>query len=316
MIQDASVRAVRQRTVNFAAKRYVDMMFVSGLDRATADAHFRWRPLGIPAGLRARLPAGVGREAIAASAAAEQAHAAGRIVIETDSRGSRVTVRWQDASLGAVVGTAIARPGYGGILLGEQSEPRFEPSPIARNLPDAGLAWPVGQHVAPPPTPPPPFVAALDAFFASSAGLYAVVVASADRVLAERYSAFGHPDRATPSWSMTKAVTSTLIGRLIHEGWLHSVHDPVPAPLWGDPRGIHHLIAIDHLLRMRGGLGFPVQHEDGTVTLGFENSSVYQDGRDAFEAAQRSIVATIPGAVFRYINSGMNVLGAVIAAGR
>ena len=33
---------------------------------------------------------------------------------------------------------------------------------------------------------------------------------------------------------------------------------------------------------------------------------------DAFEAAQRSIVAALPGSVFRYINAGLNVLGAVI----
>lgn len=32
----------------------------------------------------------------------------------------------------------------------------------------------------------------------------------------------------------------------------------------------------------------------------------------AFEAAQRSIVAALPGAVCRYINSGLNLLGAII----
>jgi len=85
-----------------------------------------------------------------------------------------------------------------------------------------------------------------------------------------------------------------------------------PAPLWRDPRAIHRLITLDHLLRMRSGLGFPVRYEDGRTTLGFENSSVYQDATDAFEAAQRSIVATIPGSVFRYINAGPNVLGAII----
>ncbi len=63
---------------------------------------------------------------------------------------------------------------------------------------------------------------------------------------------------------------------------------------------------------MRSGLGFPVRHDDGRTTIGFENSAVYQDACDAFEAAQRSIVATIPGSVFRYVNSGMNVLGSVI----
>jgi len=153
---------------------------------------------------------------------------------------------------------------------------------------------------------------ALDAFFASSPGAYGVLVATPDRVLTERYSAFGRADRATPSWSMTKAITCTVIGRMVHDGWLASMHDPAPAPLWRDPRGIHRLITLDHLVRMRSGLGFPVRHENGQVTIGFENSAVYQDGCDAFEAAQRSIVATLPGAVFRYVNSGMNVLGAVI----
>src|SRR4029077_19468476 len=82
--------------------------------------------------------------------------------------------------------------------------------------------------------------------------------------------------------------------------------------LWRDPRGVHRLITLDHLLRMRSGIGFPVSHGDGRVTLGFENSAVYQDAGNAFEAAQRSIVATSPGAVFRYINSGLNVLGGTI----
>src|ERR1700749_4848789 len=111
---------------------------------------------------------------------------------------------------------------------------------------------------------------------------------------------------------MTKAITCTLIGRLIQERWLGSVYDPAPAPLWRDPRSIHHLITIDHLLRMRSGLGFPVVDENGHATIGFENSAVYQDATDAFDAAQRSIVATLPGSVYRYINAGINVLGAVI----
>jgi len=80
-----------------------------------------------------------------------------------------------------------------------------------------------------------------------------------------------------------------------HAGWLASVHDPAPAPLWRDPRSIHRLITLDHLLRMRSGIGFPVSHGDARVTLGFENSAVYQDAGNAFEAAQRSIVATAPG---------------------
>ena len=230
-----------------------------------------------------------------------------------DDADRRAVVRWNDAGFGEpVVGAAVARPGYGGIVLGPQAGLQFDPQPVTRRRPDPGRAWPLGPAVETPLAPPADVARALDAFFARSTGAYGVLIATPERVLCERYSEFGAPDRVTPSWSMTKAITCTLIGGLIQEGWLASVYDPAPAPLWRDPRAIHRLITLDHLLRMRSGLAFPVSHGDGRVTLGFENSAVYQDAADAFEAAQRSIVATVPGAVYRYINSGLNVLGAIL----
>lgn len=309
VVYDGSTRALRQRTVNFAAKRLVDMMYVTGLDRAVAERHLRWRPAAIPGELAARpVPdAGIGR-------ALETAHAAGRLTIESDDRDRRITVRWTDPDFGPpIAGSAIARPGYGGILLGPEAAPRFDPAPIPRAAGTPARAWPLGDAVAAPP-PVPALADAAAALSAGSPGLYGVLVAMPERVLFERYSDFGAPDRVTPSWSMTKAITCTLIGRLIHEGWLRSVHDPAPAPLWADPRAVHHRITLDHLLRMRSGLAFPVLAGDGKAQLGFENSAVYLDAADAFDTAQRSIVATEPGSVFRYVNSGVNVLGAILRA--
>lgn len=306
-VYDATMRVLRQRTVNFAAKRYTDMMFVSGLDRATADRHFRPRAAMVPGGLSGR-PVGPNVQADLNAAYAE-----GRFAVEPDAVGRRVTVTWSDPPFGdPVKGHAMAAPGYGGIVLGEHRSPRFEPRTISRQSGNVAKPWPIGAQVEKPRQAPAPLAAALDAFFAASPGTYGVLIGTPDRVLVERYGDFGTVNRATPSWSMTKAITATVIGRMLHEEWFHSVHDPAPAPLWRDPRGIHRLITLDHLLRMRSGLGFPVRHEDGSIALGFENSAVYQDGTDAFEMAQRMIVATLPGAVFRYVNSGMNVLGAVI----
>src|SRR5580692_7547370 len=306
IVCDASARSLRQRTVNFAAKRMVDMLYVSSLDRETADRHFRWRPAAAPGDLTSRPAADDPAPLIAA-------HRAGDIRIETDDADRRVKVVWNDPDFGEpVLGAAIARPGYGGILLGQHPAPLFDPQPIARRLPDAERPWPLGTAVETPPPAPSALADALDHFFTNSAGAYGILIATPDRVLCERYSAFGMPGRVTPSWSMTKAITCTLIGRLIHEGWLGSDYDPAPAPLWRDPRSIHHLITIDHLLRMRSGLAFPVVDENGHATIGFENSAVYQDAADAFDAAQRSIVATVPGSVYRYSNAGINVLGAII----
>jgi CubicO group peptidase (beta-lactamase class C family) len=300
IICDASFAALRQRTVNFAAKRYADMMFVTGLDRQTADRNFRLRAAQPPSGLSAH------NAAPSFQAEADAAFAAGRIVVETDTTDRRATVRWGDD-----IGRALYRPGYGSILLGPNTAPSFDPKPVNRQLPDAGLPWPLGDAVE-TAKPQPPLAAALDAFLAGSPGIYGVLLASPQRVLTERYTAFGDPTRATPSWSMTKAITCTVIGRLLHEGWLRSIHDPARAPLWNDPRAIHQSITLDHLVRMRSGLAFPVRQQDGRISIGFENSAVYQDAGDAFEAAQRSIVVTLPGSVFRYVNSGMNVLGAII----
>jgi hypothetical protein len=306
LVYDASPRALRQRTVNFAAKRIVDMRYVSRLDRATAEQHFGWRPAVAPGGLAFRA-APDGRSELAA------AQHRGDIVVEMDDADRRATVRWSDAGFGEpVVGAAVARPDYGGIVLGPHSTLQFDPQPLSRRQPETGRTWPLGDAVEKPLVPSPEMARALDAFFARSTGAYGVLIATPERILCERYSEFGDPDRPTPSWSMTKAITCTVIGRLIQDGWLASVYDPAPAPLWRDPRSIHRLITFDHLLRMRSGLGFPVSHGDGRVTIGFENSAVYQDAGDAFEAAQRSIVATVPGAVYRYINSGLNVLGAIV----
>lgn len=298
VIHDGSRAGLRQRTVNFAARRYADMLLASGLDRATADAHFRLRVAQLPSGLSAHT------DTISIQLEAEAAWATGQFQIDTAP--GKVEVRWGD-----VVGRAVNIPDYGTILLGPERAPDFDTVPVERMRPDADKPWPLGDAVETAPTPPA-LDAALDAFLAASPGVYGVLIARPDRVLTERYSAFGAPDRATPSWSMTKAITCTVIGRLIHQGWLRSMHDPAPAPLWSDPRGIHSLITLDHLVRMRSGLAYPVALEDGRVLLGFENSGVYQEAGDAFAAAQRSIVATVPGAVFRYVNSGMNVLGAII----
>jgi hypothetical protein len=306
LVYDASPRTLRQRTVNFAAKRLVDMRYVSGLDLATAERHFRWRPAVPPGGLGFRA-APDGQAELAA------AQRRGDIVVEMDDADRRAVVHWNDAGFGEpVVGAAVARPGYGGIVLGPHQSPSFDPQPVSRKRAEPGRAWPLGDAVETPPATPADVARALDAFFARSTGAYGVLIATPERVLCERYSEFGAVDRATPSWSMTKAITCTVIGRLVQEGWLASVYDPAPAPRWRDPRAIHRLITFDHLLRMRSGLAFPVSHGDGHVTLGFENSAVYQDAVDAFDAAQRSIAATVPGTVYRYINSGLNVLGAII----
>jgi len=147
LVYYASPQALRQRTLNFAAKRLVDMRYVSGLDRATAERHFRWRPAVPPGGLGFRA-APDGQAELAA------AHRRGDIVVEMDDTDHRAIVRWNDAGFGEpVVGAAIARPGYGGIVLGPHANLNIDPQAISRRRPEPGRAWPLGDGVETPPGP-------------------------------------------------------------------------------------------------------------------------------------------------------------------
>jgi CubicO group peptidase (beta-lactamase class C family) len=305
LVYDVTERALRMREMNFAAKRLADMAFVSGLDWTEALARLRWRGVPPTAGLDALA------DAAPRKARLEAAMAAGAITIEPNAKARDVRVTWNDPTHGApVIGKAAAPPGWGGVVVGTREPAPVMAAPIARSAPSGGL-WPLGNDVPTPPAAPSMLTRAVDNFFASSPGVYGLLVAAPDRMLFERYGAAGAPDRVTPSWSMNKSMTGSLIGRLLHLGWLENVYAPAPAPAWRDPRGIHALITLDDLLRMRSGLAMPCFGSDGT-SLGFEGSAVYFDAVDAFAAAQANIAAVRPGAVFRYINAGINVLAAII----
>ncbi len=302
LVYDASPRTLRLRTLSFAAKRLVDMIHVSGLSQEEAHRRLRWRATVAPGGLDPRPAASPLQPEL------DAAVAAGRIAIAHDIAARSVAITWSDPAFGpAITGRAIAPPGYGGIVLGAAESLGFTPTAIPRAL--ATEYW---QEEAPEHAPPVLRHAA-ETFHGGAKGVYGLLVAAPRRILFERYGDEGHLDRATPSWSMTKSITATIIGRMVQLGWIRSVHDAALAPLWQDPRDTHAAITFDHLLRMRAGLAMPV-FDGASTTLGFENSAVYQDGTDAFEAAQRNIVATQPGAVFRYVNAGPNVLGSVIRA--
>lgn len=305
LVYDESERSLRQREMNFAAKRLVDMAFVSGLEWRDALARLRWRGVPGMSGLS------VIADQVPRQKRLEAAMEAEAISIEPDATARTVRLVWNDRALGApVVGGAAAPEGWGGIVTGGARPAAVTEAPIARAA-ASGKLWPLGDDVPTSGSVGPDLAHAVDRFFASSPGVYGLLVASRDRVLFERYGTGGSADRVTPSWSMNKSMTGSLIGRLLHLGWLENAGASALAPAWRDPRGIHGLITLDDLLRMRSGLAMACLGEGGT-TLGFEGSAVYLDAVDAFAAAQANIVATRPGAVFRYINAGINVLGAII----
>jgi hypothetical protein len=83
----------------------------------------------------------------------------------------------------------------------------------------------------------------------------AMVVVYKGKIIAERYAEGFGREMPMHGWSMTKSITSALVGILVGRG-AFAVDDPAPIPEWRDPGDPHSRITIAHLLRMSGGFDF------------------------------------------------------------
>ncbi|MEM7308560.1 MAG: serine hydrolase [Planctomycetota bacterium] len=184
--------------------------------------------------------------------------------------------------------------------------------------PPVGEPWPEGSSPELSPLPAGVSAAALDAALDAAfvdpetgleRGTHAVLVACGGRLVAERYAEPYGPRTPLLGWSMTKSVTATLIGRLIHEGRL-ALDAPAPIPEWSaadDPRAA---IRLDDLLRMRSGLEFQQNHEDASCD---SLNMLFVSGDCGAYAAGKEL-AHAPGTHWSYSDGTSNVLARLVRA--
>ncbi len=98
-------------------------------------------------------------------------------------------------------------------------------------------------------------IEAVEAWFEPELKTHAVIVADASGVLHEAYTPEVGPGTALIGWSMSKSALHAMVGRLMYEGRLASLDEPLPQPLWhqqpDDPRAA---ITWENMLRMTSGL--------------------------------------------------------------
>jgi CubicO group peptidase (beta-lactamase class C family) len=93
----------------------------------------------------------------------------------------------------------------------------------------------------------------------------AVVVVYDGRLIAERYAPGFTKDTPLIGFSMTKSVTSALVGILVGQGKL-SIHEPASVPEWKEPGDPRRAITLDQLLRMSSGLKFIEEYEENPLS--------------------------------------------------
>ncbi len=128
----------------------------------------------------------------------------------------------------------------------------------------------------------------------------AIIVMQDGKIVAEQYGKGYGPTNRLIGWSMSKSITSTLIGQLVGAGKL-SLDAPAPVAAWhtdpADPRG---RITLRQLLNMASGLrhdelGEPAVEDSDT------NRGLFADqAGDAAAFAESRPLADAPGSKFTY----------------
>jgi len=202
---------------------------------------------------------------------------------------------------------AVWRPGLGAALA-------FRPLPPAPALPaprrnDPALPWPGGE--APVPAEPPAVGRVLDAAFSEPEPkrlrrTRAIVVVREGRLVAERYAPGFSAATPLNGWSMSKSVLGALIGTLVGEGKLATSDKNLLAE-WRAPGDGRAGIALEDLLRMRGGLAFSERYSD---PLSDVNRMLF-DGPDAGGFAASRPLAHAPGTHWQYASGMTNILSLI-----
>ncbi|MFC2158593.1 serine hydrolase domain-containing protein [Acidobacteriota bacterium] len=92
-----------------------------------------------------------------------------------------------------------------------------------------------------------------------------VVVVHDGKLIAEKYAEGIKPDTPLIGWSMSKSVTSALVGILVGRGQLN-IQDAAGFPEWSEPGDERAEITLDMLLRMSSGLKFEEAYEDSPLS--------------------------------------------------
>lgn len=180
---------------------------------------------------------------------------------------------------------------------------------------DPAIPWPLGSgnaEIPPPAATAAALETAVDWAFGgpepgTAWGTRAAVIVHDGRIVAERYG--DGFDRHTPllGWSMTKSVTSALVGILVRQGKLER-DAPAPVPEWAGQDDPRQEITLDMLLRMSSGLAFD---EDYGNPFGDALPMLFLSD-DFGSYAARQPLAAPPDTLWSYSSGTTNLIARII----
>lgn len=137
-----------------------------------------------------------------------------------------------------------------------------------------------------------------------------IVIVRNDTILFEHYRGMVAPDKHTTIFSVTKSVTSLLIGMAIDKGYIRSVEDPVTEYL---PELKHSApefesLTLENLLDMRTGLSFDENYSANPLS----GMARLHYGRDIQRQIRQQDFKEEPDTRFEYNSMSTAIVGAVL----
>jgi len=136
----------------------------------------------------------------------------------------------------------------------------------------------------------------------------AVVIVYQGNLIAERYAPNITKDTALIGWSMTKSITSALVGIRVKQGEL-DIHDPAPVPEWQKPDDPRRKITLDHLLKMNSGLEFDETYESDPLS---DVNTMLFTKPDMGAFATSFPLASEPGIVWSYSSGTTMIISKIL----
>jgi len=136
-----------------------------------------------------------------------------------------------------------------------------------------------------------------------------LIVVKDDKILYENYH-FGN-DETTKwmSFSVTKSVTSMLIGVAIKDGFIKSVNDPISSYVADLNQGNYSNVSIEDVLQMSSGIDWNEDYADANsdvnIASGFNDTKLYS-------YLNKLEVSSKPGTKFNYNTAESNVIGGIV----
>ena len=136
-----------------------------------------------------------------------------------------------------------------------------------------------------------------------------LIVVKDDKILYENYH-FGN-DETTKwmSFSVTKSVTSMLIGVAIKDGFIKSVNDPISSYVTDLNQGNYSNVSIEEVLQMSSGIDWNEDYADANsdvnIASGFNDTKLYS-------YLNKLEVSSKPGTKFNYNTAESNVIGGIV----